>query len=602
MLKPALGLLGRESSSLTREELREREQRVRVRLLFVVLAVAVSFSVAAGAVYVVHWDTPEVYFLVLGALLFPALALYLRNTRNPELPAHVVTAYLLIVIVSGMFTGGVADLGLVYAFPLPVMVFLIHRRSIGLVYVGGFIVLYGLVVAGEAAGLLQTAFMARKLLVNFAALLVVAGLTAFYQSVWERSQDAIQSHLFFDTLTGLPNRRHLLDDLRTAEDPVLFLINADYFNEINDAFGPRIGDRVLVELAQCVGELAPVNGLRLYKLHADEFALVIEQRGPQMSDAEMTSVAERISRGVAGHSFLGAEYALRVSVTIGIANTRVVGRDKLLPRADIALKTAKAQRKPWLLFKQATQVETQFRRNVEQLAVLTNAIQRGRIVAHYQPIFDASSRQLYTYECLARMIGEDGSVLGPREFLDLAKKARLYPHITRSVFDRAFETFRDRKTQFTINLSVLDILSPDTTGYIRERLIAEPETASRLVIELLESEQIETLTEVGEFVTSTRELGVRFAIDDFGSGYSNFAYIASLRFDFLKIDGSLVRNISSSQQAVDIVTTIVDFSRKLGIRTIAEFVSDEKTYDRVGRLGVDFCQGYYLGRPMAEPT
>jgi diguanylate cyclase (GGDEF)-like protein len=602
MLKPALGLLGRESSSLTREELREQEQRVRVRLLFVVLAVAVSFSVAAGAVYVVHWDTPEVYFLVLGALLFPALALYLRNTRNPELPAHVVTAYLLIVIVSGMFTGGVADLGLVYAFPLPVMVFLIHRRSIGLVYVGGFIVLYGLVVAGEAAGLLQTAFMARKLLVNFAALLVVAGLTAFYQSVWERSQDAIQSHLFFDTLTGLPNRRHLLDDLRTAEDPVLFLINADYFNEINDAFGPRIGDRVLVELAQCVGELAPVNGLRLYKLHADEFALVIEQRGPQMSDAEMTSVAERISRGVAGHSFLGAEYALRVSVTIGIANTRVVGRDKLLPRADIALKTAKAQRKPWLLFKQATQVETQFRRNVEQLAVLTNAIQRGRIVAHYQPIFDASSRQLYTYECLARMIGEDGSVLGPGEFLDLAKKARLYPHITRSVFDRAFETFRDRKTQFTINLSVLDILSPDTTAYIRERLIAEPETASRLVIELLESEQIETLTEVGEFVTSARELGVRFAIDDFGSGYSNFAYIASLRFDFLKIDGSLVRNISSSQQAVDIVTTIVDFSRKLGIRTIAEFVSDEKTYDRVGRLGVDFCQGYYLGRPMAEPT
>jgi EAL domain-containing protein (putative c-di-GMP-specific phosphodiesterase class I) len=200
------------------------------------------------------------------------------------------------------------------------------------------------------------------------------------------------------------------------------------------------------------------------------------------------------------------------------------------------------------------------------------------------------------------MIGEDGSVLGPGEFLDLAKKARLYPHITRSVFDRAFETFRDRKTQFTINLSVLDILSPDTTAYIRERLIAEPETASRLVIELLESEQIETLTEVGEFVTSARELGVRFAIDDFGSGYSNFAYIASLRFDFLKIDGSLVRNISSSQQAVDIVTTIVDFSRKLGIRTIAEFVSDEKTYDRVGRLGVDFCQGYYLGRPMAEPT
>jgi diguanylate cyclase (GGDEF)-like protein len=602
MLKPALGLLGRESSSLTREELREREQRVRVRLLFVVLAVAVSFSVAAGAVYVVHWDTPEVYFLVLGALLFPALALYLRNTRNPELPAHVVTAYLLIVIVSGMFTGGVADLGLVYAFPLPVMVFLIHRRSIGLVYVGGFIVLYGLVVAGEAAGLLQTAFMARKLLVNFAALLVVAGLTAFYQSVWERSQDAIQNHLFFDTLTGLPNRRHLLDDLTTAEDPVLFLINADYFNEINDAFGPRIGDRVLVELAQCVGELAPVNGLRLYKLHADEFALVIEQRGPQMSDAEMTSVAERISHGVAGHSFLGEEYALRVSVTIGIANTRVVGRDKLLPRADIALKTAKAQRKPWLLFKQATQVETQFRRNVEQLAVLTNAIQHGRIVAHYQPIFDSSSRRLYKYECLARMIGEDGSVLGPGEFLDLAKKARLYPHITRAVFDRAFDLFRDRETQFTINLSVLDILSPETTAYIRERLIAEPDTASRLVIELLESEQIETLTEVGDFVSSSRELGVRFAIDDFGSGYSNFAYIASLRFDFLKIDGSLVRNISSSQQAVDIVTTIVDFSRKLGIRTIAEFVSDEKTYDRVGRLGVDFCQGYYLGRPMAEPT
>ncbi|NBF39370.1 MAG: EAL domain-containing protein [Spirochaetes bacterium] len=174
--------------------------------------------------------------------------------------------------------------------------------------------------------------------------------------------------------------------------------------------------------------------------------------------------------------------------------------------------------------------------------------------------------------------------------------------MTRSVFDRAFDTFRGRETQFTINLSVLDILSPETTAYIRERLIAEPDLASRLVVELLESEQIETLTEVGDFVSSTRELGVRFAIDDFGSGYSNFAHIASLQFDFLKIDGSLVRNICSSQQALDIVTTIVDFSRKLGIRTIAEFVSDEQTYERVRQLGVDYCQGYYLGRPGAEPV
>ncbi|NBF39369.1 MAG: EAL domain-containing protein, partial [Spirochaetes bacterium] len=135
---------------------------------------------------------------------------------------------------------------------------------------------------------------------------------------------------------------------------------------------------------------------------------------------------ERISRGVAARSFLGAEYALRVSVTIGIANAIVVGREKVLPRADIALKTAKAQHKPWMLFKHASQVETQFRRNVEQLAVLTNAIQQGRIVAHYQPIFDSGSRQLYKYECLARMIGEDGTVHGPGDFLDLAKKARLY--------------------------------------------------------------------------------------------------------------------------------------------------------------------------------
>jgi diguanylate cyclase (GGDEF)-like protein len=602
MVKPALGLLGKESSSPTHEELREQERRIRVRLLFVVLAVAVSFALTAGAVYVVHWGTPDVYFLVLGALLFPALALRLRRTRSPELPAHVVTVYLLIVIVSGMFTGGVAELGLVYAFPLPVMVFLIHRRSIGLAYVSGFIVLYGLVVTGEAAGLVRTAFMTRELLVNFVVLLVVTGLTAFYQTAWERSQDAVQRHLFSDMLTDLPNRRQLLDDLGTTVAPVVFLINADYFNEINDAFGPRIGDQVLVELAKRMGELVPADSFRLYKLHADEFALVVEQRGPRMSDGEMTSAAERISRGIAAHSFLGAEYALRVSVTIGIANAIVVGREKVLPRADIALKTAKAQHKPWMLFKHATQVETQFRRNVEQLAVLTNAIQQGRIVAHYQPIFDPSSRRLEKYECLARLIGEDGSVHGPGEFLDLAKKARLYEHITRSVFDCAFDTFRNREAQFTINLSVLDILSPDTRAYIRERLIAEPDTASRLVLELLESEQIETFGEVRDFVSSTRELGVRFAIDDFGSGYSNFAYIASLQFDFLKIDGSLVRNICSSEQAVDIVTTIVDFSKKLGIRTIAEFVSDEQTYERVRQLGVDFCQGYYLGRPIAAPV
>jgi diguanylate cyclase (GGDEF)-like protein len=426
----------------------------------------------------------------------------------------------------------------------------------------------------------------------------VAGLTGFYQRTWEQNRDAIEQHLFTDMLTGLPNRRRMLNDLATVSDPVLYLINPDYFNQINDVFGARVGDRVLVELARTLEELIPSDAHSLYKLHADEFALVLVQNQRGLSDDDITTVAERLSRGLGEHSFLGSEYMLRVGVSIGIANTRVVGREKLLPRADIALKTAKAQHKPWMLFKEAAAVETRFRENITRLAALTTAIQEKRIAAYYQPIFESSSGALHKYECLARMVQQDGSVVGPGHFLDLSKKARLYQHITGAVLEAAFDTFRDVSREFSINLSVLDILNRDTNALIKETIAREPEVAARLVIELLESEQIEELAEVRDFASEMRKSGVRIAIDDFGSGYSNFAYTASLKLDYLKIDGSLIRNVCTSQEAVDIVGTIVEFARKLGSRTIAEFVSDGPTFDRVKELGVDYCQGFFLGKPV----
>jgi len=229
-------------------------------------------------------------------------------------------------------------------------------------------------------------------------------------------------------------------------------------------------------------------------------------------------------------------------------------------------------------------------------AMIRKALVSGRIICHYQPIVDFKTNAIVKYETLVRMVDEEGNIILPLEFLPVAKKMKIYPRITQEVVNQACELFKNRSEEFSINLSTADMEDARSMQKIIE-VINRTNTASRIVFEILESEGVENYDTIKQFIAQVKILGAKIAIDDFGTGYSNFEHILRLNVDYIKIDGSLIRNITNNSRNHIVIETIVNFAQKIGAQTIAEFVSDEAIFETVKKLNVTYSQGYFTGRP-----
>jgi len=219
------------------------------------------------------------------------------------------------------------------------------------------------------------------------------------------------------------------------------------------------------------------------------------------------------------------------------------------------------------------------------------------IVPVYQPILMLNND--VKYEVLMRIEGSENTLLTPDKFLEIAKAHNYYNEISEMLIFKALERISSREETFSVNISFLDMKNFEFVDRL-EKKILEYDIAHRVVFEIIESETLEDMEIVDSFIRRFKSIGIKFAIDDFGSGYSNFAYIFKLNPDFLKLDGSLVLNILSDKSIYTLVESIIDLAHKLNIEVIAEFVSTKEIYDVLSKLGVDAMQGYYLGRPDRE--
>jgi EAL domain-containing protein (putative c-di-GMP-specific phosphodiesterase class I) len=195
------------------------------------------------------------------------------------------------------------------------------------------------------------------------------------------------------------------------------------------------------------------------------------------------------------------------------------------------------------------------------------------------------------------MIDEDGNIVPPGKFLLIAKNSKYYPDITRLMTEQSMEMFKNRPEEFTLNLSALDIENKNIRDFLLDSLEQSPDTASRLTLEIVEQEGVRFIDILKEFVRQVKLYGVKIAIDDFGSGYSNFRMLLDMDVDFLKIDGSLIRNIHTDASSRNVVETIKTFADKTKIGIIAEFVENEEIFQCLKKMGIHYLQGYYIGKP-----
>ncbi len=426
-------------------------------------------------------------------------------------------------------------------------------------------------------------------------------------------KNELRKRLYTDALTHLPNRTKLLLDMVGTEAPVLFLINIDSFSTINDLYGYKIGDQLLSLLAAKLNKAIVLfksvykfdkepHGWMLYKLSSDEYAFLMPE-APTKEEQE--KIAYSISHLIDNAHFWCQGIDIEIKVTIGISDSDKITLDdwdkpkNTISDADMALKKAKNEGLSFLFYKDEMDLKTNYIKNIECAKKLKNAIAEEGIVPYFQPIQEIKTGKIQKYEVLMRMIDDGGCAIGPLSFLEVAKSSKQYATLTRIIVQKSFEWFVDKPYEFSINISYEDITDEETKRYIFD-MLQKYNIGERVIFEFLESEGIKNYEDVKAFIEEVRKYGCKCAIDDFGSGYSSFEHILTLKTEYLKIDGSIIKNIDKDNDAKAVARAIVSFANDLGIKTVAEFVHSQEIMDTVKELGITYAQGYLISEPKSS--
>ncbi len=421
-----------------------------------------------------------------------------------------------------------------------------------------------------------------------------------------RAQQQLRDYeAFHDRLTGLPNRASFNDHLRRARArsqrlAVLFC-GLDEFKSINDRLGHAAGDAVLVEVARRLTQAVRPLDL-VARLGGDEFAVLVEDRG---DEPELLAMAEHLRRSLGTPVSLGDRQAL-VGLSTGIAAGPADGSGDLLADAGLAMVEAKRQGKD------CTEVyHPRIRHDLvartELLADLEHAVERGELRVHYQPIVDLADGHVLGVEALARWAHPRRGLLGPDQFIAAAEQSGLITSIGRWVLQQACLQVRSwqrrapelAELQLSVNLSPLQLASDAVLGEVAAALDNSGLRPELLVLEVTERLLLDPGRETAKRLEALKTLGVGLAIDDFGAGSSSLRYLRDHPFDVLKVDKSFIDRIHANDTATELVRSIGEIGRTLGVEVVAEGIEHPYQAEAIRAMGYTRAQGFLFSRPLA---
>ena len=407
-----------------------------------------------------------------------------------------------------------------------------------------------------------------------------------------RAKNLELEYLYYhDSLTDLPNKFALDKDLNENEFFGSLLIDIKQFSSINDMYGEIIGDKVLKEFAKKLSKIAKKYNCSLYRVGNDQF-LTINFKNSEICHYIKNDIFEMLHEEPiiikADNTFISIPVAARISLV------KEFYKDIKL-KADLALNYAKQKNLDFIEYSKDLKLEEKLEEEIKTIGMVKKAIRENRVIPVFQKI---SKKDGDTYECLVR-IKDKNSLITPFFFLEAIMHTNYYFEITKIMIEKSLKRFEHRKENISINFSFRDIENEEILEFLLEK-IDEYDMYSRLIIEILESENINNFDKLKNFISKVKEYGVKIAIDDFGSGYSNFIYLAEIKPDFIKIDGSLIKNIHQNKDSYIITKNINNFAKELGCKTIAEFVHNDKVYETVKKLNIDGLQGYFIDEPSIE--
>ena len=409
----------------------------------------------------------------------------------------------------------------------------------------------------------------------------------------------IENKLYYDELTNLKNRYALEEETKENDFVSITLIDIDSFDDINELYGFSTGNLVLIEVGKILNEFSLKYDVSVYRIYGNVYCLADKK---MMGFFKFNELIEELAVLFKNKPLYieQLDIDIFVNITLGIS----IAQEESIKTAGIALKKAKKNNLPYFVYNNDIDTKEMIEKSMYWREKIKKALKNDKVIPFYQAIFDVD-KNIVKYETLMRIedLNEKGEIvyLSPYFFLDISVKTKQYLQLSNQIISKALKDLRKTDKQISINLSFKDILDSEFIVFLDESLKKiTNEDKSRVVFEILESDYISDYTLLEEFISKYRKQGIKIAIDDFGTGYSNFAHILKIRPNYIKIDGSLIKNIYSDKNSYEMVKSIIDFSKALNIRVIAEFVHSQEVFDSLVELGVDELQGFYLAEPKPD--
>ncbi|MCD6189980.1 MAG: EAL domain-containing protein [Sulfurimonas sp.] len=410
----------------------------------------------------------------------------------------------------------------------------------------------------------------------------------------KEQSDSIMKQLRTDRLTGLANKEQLEIDFINKSPTEMLFLNIDNFDQINMSYGFEVGDILLLKIAKYLNE--EVGEYQLYRLNGDEFAIMIYNKGI----AEVEKFANQLKLTIYNKVFIVNDVSIRITVTIGIVPILDIYTDVPYSSAHLVIKEARELRRNSIaVFKFNPSSINKQKEGLEWAQKIKLALDFDLLIPYFQPIVNLQTKEIDKYECLARII-DKGNVISPFFFIESAKIAGILPEITRRIIEKSFAVMEKSKVIFSINISDDDLKEGYLNKFLNEMCSKYHILPQRVVLEILENISNYDAGDAIKQLEELKDKGFQISIDDFGAESSNFARVQKLNVDFIKIDGSFIKDIATDKNSQDIVKTIIFYAQLSGVKTIAEFVHNKETFHIVMALGVDYAQGYHLGEPKSE--
>lgn len=442
----------------------------------------------------------------------------------------------------------------------------------------------------------------------------IFGLRGTARNVTEQHHAALEIERLatHDGLTGLPNRVSLQKTLEAAlsdgEKGSVALLDVDHFKYINDNFGHRAGDQLLIAIGGLLKDLVKDENAQVYRLGGDEFALHL----PNALRGDAAQLGERALTALRHYKFpiSGQGCLSTLTGSIGVATYPFHGADvaTLLANVDIAMYQAKDNGRNRVRLHDHNPDDLRgTHKRVHWARELREVLDEDRIVLYSQPVIRLADRKSVHQEILVRILDRKGALVLPGQFIEVAESLGMAQEIDLCVLGKVVDVlqgpeYRGRKTRLFVNLSRTSISDPHWVRRFHSMLAAAPIDHSQLVFEITETAAMSSVDVTQEFIAQMKGMGCRFALDDFGAGFSSFYFLKRFDVDYLKIDGSFVRELASDNASRLFVRALCDVARGLNKQVVAEWVEDQAVMDILVGMGVQYGQGFLFARPLPFPA